>query len=376
MIKSNRIIIKTAKGHSLHLDIFEIQIKNEPFDKDEQDQLHTILFECQCALFLLDITSPISFESIRHVIKEIDNAKFPFLTKILVSNKCDMESSRAVSGFELKEYTDSDNTLKPVELNLKDGDKSVQELMELIYEALSDEKKKVASNIVSESITHQKTLPNAQVNLGSLRIVLLGDSSVGKTAFLGRYFKNTFNETFLSTIGIDDETTFVKVNNDLFKLTVWDTAGQERFRSLPKKYYQNADGILLLFDVTNQATFDNVKNWMKDISENTNKVPQSNGTSENSLSIFLLGNKIDMVEKRVVSQQRAAEVAKSLGMKYYEISCKLNLNIPDVMYKIILECYKRATGVQDVFQLKPKEKRPEKKNSGDCCGGDKEKKKK
>ena len=142
MIKSNRIIVKTAKGHSLHLDIFEIQIKNEPFDKDEQDQLHTILFECQCALFLLDITSPISFESIRHVIKEIDNAKFPFLTKILVSNKCDMESSRAVSGFELKEYTDSDNTLKPVELNLKDGDKSVQELMELIYEALSDEKKK------------------------------------------------------------------------------------------------------------------------------------------------------------------------------------------------------------------------------------------
>lgn len=356
----------------MYLDAYEVTIKGEPLDKDEQQQVANILYECQCALFLVDITSPTSFDGVKNVIKEIDNAKNPYLTKILVCAKSDLESNRAVSGFELKEYSDGDPTLKSMELSLKGEDSQFQELLEMIYQALHDEKKQIPSNVVSECISHQKNVTAGLISLGSLRVVLLGDSSVGKTAFLNRYFKNTFNENFLSTIGIDDETTFIKVNNDLYKLTVWDTAGQERFRALPKKYYQNADGILLLFDVTNQESFANIKSWMKDINENTNKSQGTSNGLDPSLTIYLLGNKVDMLEKRVVSKQKAETEANALGMKYFEISCKLNLNIPEVMNNMILDCYKRTAGVTDVFQLKTKSRGNAAKKGG-CCGGDKKK---
>ena len=363
------MIVKTAKNNTLYLDVYEVKTKPEALDKDEQQQISNLLYECQCALFLIDITSTDSFESVKYVIKEIDNAKNPYLTKIVISNKTDLEANRAVSGFELKEYFDGDSTIQSLELNLK-ADDGFQELLEKIYDSLHDENKKIPSNVVTECISHQKSVTSSLISLGSLRVVLLGDSSVGKTAFLNRYFKNTFNENFLSTIGIDDETTFIKVNNDLYKLTVWDTAGQERFRALPKKYYQNADGILLLFDVTNQESFDNIKTWMKDISENTNKTSTGSGI-DSSLTIYLLGNKVDMKEKRVISRQKAESEAVSFGMKYFEISCKLNLNIPEVMNNIILDCFKQTTGIHDVFQLKTKKQGQSEKSGGDCCGGKK-----
>ena len=150
-------------------------------------------------------------------------------------------------------------------------------------------------------------------------MVLLGDSEVGKTSFSNRFFQNTFTESFLSSIGIDNDSVFVKVNEELFKLTIWDTAGQERFRSLPKKYYQNADGILLLYDVTKQETFDNITTWMKDIKDNTNKQTTEDGqtSSNNELTIFLIGNKFDKTDERVVSKDKAevAEVKKSPAPK-------------------------------------------------------------
>ena len=354
----------------MYLNVYEVLLQSEPLDKDEQQQVANILYECQCALFLVDITSPGSFEGVKNVIKEIDNAKNPYLTKYLISAKSDLEANRAVSGFERKEYCDGDPAINTRELSLKGEDSQFQELLEKIYEALHDETKRVPANVVSECISHQKSVTSGLVSLGSLRVVLLGDSSVGKTAFLNRYFKNTFNENFLSTIGIDDETTFIKVNNDLYKLTVWDTAGQERFRALPKKYYQNADGILLLFDVTNPESFSNIKSWMKDINENTNKSANSSGGADSSLTIYLLGNKVDMTEKRVISKQKADTEAAALGMKYFEISCKLNLNIPEVMNSMILDCYKRAAGVTDVFHLVSKSG-GSKKKSGGCCGSDK-----
>ena len=192
---------------------------------------------------------------------------------------------------------------------------------------------------------------------GAMSFILIGDSTVGKTCFLNRYFKNQFTETFLSTIGIDKEMKHVKVGNDSYKLTVWDTAGQERFRCLPKKYYQNADGVLLLFDVTLEETFQSVSNWMKDVKENANK--------ESDISLYLIGNKIDKPD-RVISREKAEEMAKSLGMKYFEVSCKINMNIPEVMARMIMECHMKAAHVDNCFKLAPAKKGETAKKKG-CC---------
>ena len=170
--------------------------------------------------------------------------KFPYLKAILVQNKLDLESTRQVSSLELKEYLDNNKSLHSQEISVKNGD-NIPELIKKINIAVNETKNELPSNIVSESVIKKANLMNEQ---GALSFILIGDSTVGKTCFLNRYFKNQFTETFLATIGLDKEIKHVKIGNDNYKLTVWDTAGQERFRCLPKKYYQNADGVLLLFE--------------------------------------------------------------------------------------------------------------------------------
>ena len=237
------------------------------------------------------------------------------------------------------------------------------DLVKKINTAVNESKNELPSNIVSESMDKKLGIVNGQ---GSLSFILIGDSTVGKTCFLTRYFKNQFNEAFLSTIGIDKEIKHVKVGNDNYKMTLWDTAGQERFKCLPKKYYQNADGVLLLFDVTSEETFNNVSNWMKDVKDNSNQ-----DGKESDIALYLIGNKIDKSD-RVISREMAESQAKSLGMKYFEVSCKINMNIPEVMARMIMECHMKANHITNCFQLAPAKTKDDNKKSG-CCDSKKKK---
>ena len=267
-----------------------------------------------------------------------------------------------MSSFEIKEYLDTNKKIESLEISIKNGD-NIQELIKKINEAVNESKNELPSNIVSEAIEKKGNLMNAQ---GSLSFILIGDSTVGKTCFLNRYFKNQFTETFLSTIGIDKEMKHVKVCNENYKLTVWDTAGQERFRCLPKKYYQNADGVLLLFDVTSEETFTSVSNWMKDVKDNSNKTISNDANNQSDISLYLIGNKIDKPD-RVVSRERAEEMARSLGMKYFEVSCKLNMNIPEVMARMIMECHMKANNITNVFKLEKPTKNSDIREKKGCC---------
>ena len=164
----------------------------------------------------------------------------------------------------------------------------------------------------------------------------------------------------MHTIGIDKESINVKIGQHIYRITLWDTAGQEKFRFLPKKYYKNANGIFLLFDVTNAESFNNVSTWMNDVKENT---PSTNDENEKQkIKIFLIGNKIDL-PKREITKEQAVMQANSLGIKYYEISCKMNMNIPEVMQSMIIECYENTGGKKNGFQLKQKKYNTRKK----CC---------
>ena len=347
------------QNKALNINIYEVRLE-EDFLKNNA-LIDSFLYECQCALFLVDITNTESFISIKELISNINMTKYPYLKAILVQNKFDLESTRQVSSFEIKEYLENNKSLDNLEISVKNGD-NIQELLKKINTAVNESKNELPINIVSEAVEKKGNLMNGQ---GALSFILIGDSTVGKTCFLNRFFKNQFTETFLSTIGIDKEMKHVKVNNECYKLTVWDTAGQERFRCLPKKYYQNADGVLLLFDVTNEETFTNVSNWMKDVKDNSNKTISNDANKQSDISLYLIGNKIDKPD-RVITKEKAEEMAKSLGMKYFEVSCKINMNIPEVMARMIMECHMKANHIEDCFKLQPVKKGEERRRKG-CC---------
>lgn len=331
------------------MDIQEVLIREDGPDDEFKAILFCLLQDCQCFIYMVDITQPNSFEAIKKLHSCIDKSLYPNLSIILMSNKVDLEGQRKVSGFEIQSFLDSNNYIVPFDVSLKTG-QNFKQLLDEVYKCINDPTKKVSINLVSECSSQSKDIKTT----GVLKAVLLGDSKVGKSAFLSRYFKNQFHETFLSTIGISDDNKIIKVGEDILKLTVWDTAGQERFRSLPKKYYHKADAILLLFDVTDQTTFDNVSTWIEDIKK----------TAEANLTIYLIGNKVDLIDKRVISRKDAVEKAKLFNMKYFEVSCKLNLSISEVVSNLILDAYSKLNNMTDAFTLMNANKARQKKK---CC---------
>ena len=367
-IVTYRISAEMENSKSLDVNIYEVRI--DPSFIQNKSLIETFLYECQCALFLVDITNTDSFTLIKDLLNEIDANNYPYLKRILVQNKYDLESTRQVTSYEINQYLENNPNLDSLEISLKNGD-NVKELLKKINTYVNETKNELPSNIVSESLDKKIGLINGQ---GSLSFILIGDSTVGKTCFLTRYFKNQFNEAFLSTIGIDKEIKHVKVGNDSYKMTLWDTAGQDRFRCLPKKYYQNADGVLLLFDVTNEETFKNVSIWMKDVKDNSSKNISNENGKESEIALYLIGNKIDL-PNRVISKEQAQTEANSLGMKYFEISCKINMNIVEVMNRMIMECHMKSNHIDNCFKLNPRVPEGIHKRGGGCCG-DKEGKKK
>ena len=124
----------------------------------------------------------------------------------------------------------------------------------------------------------------------------------------------------------------------LVKIELWDTAGQERFRNIPKKYYIKGDGILLLFDVTDRKSFTDISGWIKDIRQTRGNVDEKDIEKKPVDEVLLLiGNKIDKVDKRVVTKEEAINLAKQYNVKYYEISCKDNFNVYEVFSDAIFE---------------------------------------
>ena len=178
-----------------------------------------------------------------------------------------------------------------------------------------------------------------------------------------RYFRDTFSDTFLTTVGIDKETRIIKIKDKPYRITLWDTAGQERFRSLPIKYYQNADGVLLFFDVSDKRSFENVDVWFEDAKKNIKNNSRTN--------IFLIGNKIDL--KRVVTKEEAIKKANECGMKYFEVSCKINMNVTEVMSNLIYNCYEYIENIGGGEKL-DRRKTKKRKGGGGCCGGGNSKK--
>ena len=175
------------------------------------------------------------------------------------------------------------------------------------------------------------------------RFLLCGDSCVGKTQFLERFSKNQFSENRPLSTGLDKEIKYFKLYNKIYKVTLWDQPGQERFRAVSRKtYYPKVDGFLLLFDLTDKNTFNNISSWIKEIKDNIPK--------EKETIIYLIGNKIDS-SITDVSKNEAEALAKSLGIQYFEVSCKLNINISEVMSRMIIESIFGKINIDDSMRI-------------------------
>lgn len=153
------------------------------------------------------------------------------------------------------------------------------------------------------------------------KILLVGDSGVGKSSLLLRFTEDNFSETFISTIGVDFRMRIVEIGGKRYKLQIWDTAGQERFRTITGSYYRGAHGILLVYDVNSLPTFEHISTWMSEIDRNTSAL------SRRAVRI-LIGNKVDKGEEfRAVSPDRGKRVAEDNGMRFMEVSAKTNFQV-------------------------------------------------
>lgn len=176
------------------------------------------------------------------------------------------------------------------------------------------------------------------------KLLLIGNSGVGKSCILMRYADNSFTENFFNTIGVDFKIKTITLNDQVIKMQIWDTAGQDRFRTLTSSYYRGAHGIIIVYDVTNKDSFDNVRQWMQEIekfaSENVNKL--------------LVGNKSDLEEQREVTYDEGVELAKKFDIPFLEVSAKNAFHVDDTFTTM-------ATEIQARF-LKEKSQKKDKKD--------------
>jgi Ras-related protein Rab-1A len=168
------------------------------------------------------------------------------------------------------------------------------------------------------------------------KLVLIGDSGVGKSCLLLRFADFSFQESYISTIGVDFRFRTVDIGDKKVKLQIWDTAGQERFRTITSAYYRGADGIIMVYDVTNVESFENVKNWLKEVEDHA---------SEDTCKL-MIGNKNDCTNK-AVPFTKAKEMADSLNMPIIETSAKTADNVEDAFVKmatVLLENAEKKDG--------------------------------
>ena len=149
------------------------------------------------------------------------------------------------------------------------------------------------------------------------KVLLLGNSNVGKSSLFLRFVDDIWNDTFVPTIGVDFKIKTFDIDEKKIKMQIWDTAGQERFKNIIASYYRGAHGILLIYDVTDKDSFKNLSNWLIEIEKNASK---------NVLKV-LIGNKNDLEDKRVITYNQGKEFADTYGLKFIETSAKKNLNV-------------------------------------------------
>lgn len=167
----------------------------------------------------------------------------------------------------------------------------------------------------------------------TIKLIMIGDSFVGKTSLLYQFLNNDRLEDGSSTIGIEQGSKVIEVESEKVKLNVWDTAGTEAFSSIARSYYRSSAGVLLVFDLTRRITFDNVRNWIYDYLDNC---------SNDDPLMILVGNKSDLESDILISEEEAQNFAKEQGIPYFGVSAFTGSNIDqpflEISSRVIQKC--------------------------------------
>ncbi|PAA90314.1 hypothetical protein BOX15_Mlig001100g1 [Macrostomum lignano] len=158
------------------------------------------------------------------------------------------------------------------------------------------------------------------------KLLIIGDSGVGKSSLLVRYTDDTFSGSYITTIGVDFKIKTIEVNGVRVKLQIWDTAGQERFRTITATYYRGAHGIIVVYDVNSAGTFLNVKRWFEEIQQHC----------PTAVAKVIVGNKNDCPETKVISTPDLKTVADEFNVPFVETSAKDNVNV-DLLFNLVTE---------------------------------------
>ena len=187
------------------------------------------------------------------------------------------------------------------------------------------------SNNLSDSKFNSTLIEKSNINKESysIKIILLGDVSVGKTAIINRYIDGKFDDNYSCTINVQSRKKKISFNQDIsIEMSIWDTCGEEKFRAITRQYYRESNGILLVFDLNRNKTFLNLTKWMKEIKE----------VAPKDVLIALIGNKVDL--KREVNKNDVENFAEENNLIYYEISAKDGINVDfafEKLAKVIIE---------------------------------------
>ena len=203
----------------------------------------------------------------------------------------------------------------------------------------------------------------------SFKILLLGDTEVGKTSYILRFCDDKFSENSLTTIGLDTKTKYIKVNDKKIQLIIWDSAGQERFKSIAKNSFKGAHGLILMYAVNKKKTFRAIKEWLNNIKE---------GIDIKKVGLLIVGNKIDLpLEEREVDEEMVNSLRENEDIEIIEGSAKNNINVNECFIKLIEKMLELGLG-QKKELLEEEEENSQnitlnesvnRKQKAKCCGG-------
>ena len=188
-----------------------------------------------------------------------------------------------------------------------------------------------------------------------IKIITLGNSAVGKSSFILKYTDNSFSQEYLSTLGVDYKHKKIKLKNGKdVRLRIFDTAGQERFRAVSASFIKKADGVILMYDISDLDSFEAVDNWIKSIKD----------IGKEKLPIVLVGNKCDLSDdERKISLVEGQDKANEFQIPFYETSCKDGINIKEALEKLIDDIIEKGNkNIMGEFKILNKGKKKEK-----CC---------
>lgn len=197
-----------------------------------------------------------------------------------------------------------------------------------------------------------------------LKIIVLGESKVGKTSLICRYSKDEFATSYLSTVGVDFQIKKIQVDDKAIKLQIWDTAGQERFRTITRNFFNSTHGFIVCYDITSKDSFQCVTLWLNEIKKNS---------GDEDVQIILIGNKSDLDDERQVTTEQGQNFANNHKIPFFETSAKEGTNLNEVFETLsrnIIEVLKKKKPIEEKertsFSLNPEKTKPveEKRN---CC---------